>query len=230
MKNRFINLFFISIGVAIGIILSLQIRAQPVGTSSSPEKQLAIQKSLLNSFSAEQEELKKKLLSIEEKLASAKAVMEKRSSGETQETLTRLKQKTGFDTVSGEGIRITLSDNPSVSRVDFSALNENFVQASDMRDLVNALFLQDARAIAINEKRILPFTSIQPVFDSILVGNFQIGSPFTISAVGNPNALQEAIKGLYKRKIQIFVDLPATLTIVPADNPRSLKFLSLDDK
>lgn len=230
MKNRFVNLFFISIGVAIGIILSLQIRAQPVGTSSSPEKQLAIQKSLLNSFSTEQEELKKKLLSAEEKLAAAKEIMEKRSSRETQETLTRLKRLAGFDAVSGEGIRITLSDNPSVSRVDFSALNENFVQASDLRDLVNALFLQDARAITVNEKRILPFISIQPVFDSILVGNFQIGSPFVVSAVGNPDALQEAVKVLHKRKIQIFVDPQPAITIAPSDNPRSIKFLSLENQ
>ncbi|MBI2638542.1 DUF881 domain-containing protein [Candidatus Peregrinibacteria bacterium] len=230
MKTRFFNLFFIFIGIIIGIILSLQIRAQPVGTGSSPEKQLAIQKSLLNSFLTEQESLKKKLLSIEEKLSSAKEIMEKRSSRETQKTLSRLKRLTGFDAVSEEGIRITLSDNPSVSRVDFSALNENFVQASDLRDLVNVLFLQDAKAISINEKRILPFTSIQPVFDSILVGNFQIGSPFVISVVGNPDALQEAVKVLHKRKIQIFVDTPQTITVASADNPRSLKFLSLDNQ
>lgn len=227
MKIRLFNLFFVIIGVAIGIILSLQIRAQPVGTSSSPVKQLAIQKSLLNTFAAQQEELKKQLSEIEQKLTDAKRIIEKRTSKETQETLAQLKSLTGFDTVQGEGIRITLSDSPSVSRVDFSAVNENFVQASDLRDLINALFLQDAKAIAINGKRILPLTPIQPVFDSILVGNFQIASPFTVSVIGNPESLTQAVNNIQKRKIQVFLDSPVTLTIDPADSPRSLKFISL---
>ncbi len=228
MKINPVNLFFIVIGVAIGIILSLQIRAKPVGTSSSPVKQLAVQKSLLDTFAAQQEGFKKNLYEVEQKLSDAKRIIEKRTSRETQKTLTQLKSLTGFGTVTGEGIRITLSDNPSVSRTDFSAINENFVQASDLRDLVNALFLQDAKAIAINGKRILPLTPIQPVFDSILVGNFQIASPFTISVIGNPDSVIEAAKNTAKRKIQIFVDSPLTLTIDPADSPRSLKFISLD--
>ena len=228
MKINPVNLFFIVIGVAIGIILSLQIRAKPVGTSSSPVKQLAVQKSLLDTFAAQQEGFKKNLYEVEQKLSDAKRIIEKRTSRETQKTLTQLKSLTGFGTVTGEGIRITLSDNPSVSRTDFSAINENFVQASDLRDLVNALFLQDAKAIAINGTRILPLTPIQPVFDSILVGNFQIASPFTISVIGNPDSVIEAAKNTAKRKIQIFVDSPLTLTIDPADSPRSLKFISLD--
>lgn len=228
MKFRFINLFFIIIGVAIGIILSLQIRAQPVGTSSSPVKQLALQKSLMDSFSADQEQLKKKLIGIEQKLKEAKEIIARRSSKETRETLTRLKNLTGFDKVSGEGIRITLSDHPSVSRTDFSAANENFVQASDLRDLVNALFLQDAKAIAINEKRVLPLTPIQPVFDSILIGNFQMGSPFTIAAIGNVDSLNEAVQRVRRRKIQIFADGPMPLTIGSMENPPSLKFLSIN--
>lgn len=227
MKIRLFNLFFVIIGIAIGIILSLQIRAQPVGTSSSPVKQLAVQKSLLNTFAAQQEELKKKLSEIEQKLTDAKRIIEKRTSKETQETLARLKSLTGFDAAEGEGIRITVSDSPSVSRVDFSAVNENFVQASDLRDLVNALFLQDAKAIAINGKRILPLTPIQPVFDSILVGNFQIASPFTVSAIGNPESLTQAVSNIQKRRIQVFVDSPIALTIDPADSPRSLKFVTL---
>lgn len=227
MKINLVNLFFVIIGIAIGIILSLQIRAQPVGTSSSPVKQLAIQKSLLNTFAIQQEGLKKNLSEIEQKLSDAKHIIEKRTSREIQETLARLKYLTGFDNVSGGGMRITLSDNPSVSRVDFSAVNENFVQASDLRDLVNALFLQDAKAIAINGKRILPLTPIQPVFDSILVGNFQIASPFTISVIGNPDSLSEAMKNIQKRKIQVFIDSPITLTVDSADSPRLLKFISL---
>ena len=145
--------------------------------------------------------------------------------------LKRLEHLTGLDEIKGIGVRITLSDNSSVNRVDFSSLNEYFVQATDLRDLVNALFLKDATAVAINGKRILPLTTIQAVFDSILVGNIQISSPFVVEAVGTPAGLQDALQQIQERKIQIFVDPNVNLTIPPLEmaNVRAAQYMSLTD-
>lgn len=227
MNTRFVSSIFIVIGIAVGIILALQIRAKPITGTSSPVSQLEIQKSLLSTFSAEQDQLKKKLATIESKLKESQNIMEQRSSRETQKTLAHLKNLIGFDSVSGNGIRITLNDNAAVSRTNFSSLNENFVQATDIRDLINALFLQDAKAIAINGKRVLPLTLIQPVFDSMLVGNFQIVSPFIVTAIGNPESLKESLKYIKKRQLQIFVDSPVSLDINPLDSLSPVQFLSL---
>lgn len=226
MKFRFINLLFIFIGIAVGIILALQIRAEPIGGVSSPWTQLETQKSLLATFSLEQDELNTRLTEIEKKLTEANRIIENRSSRETQKTLSRLKELTGFNSIDGMGVRITLEDNANVSRLNFSSGSEYFVQASDLRDLVNALFLQNAKAIAINGKRVMPLTPIQPVFDSMLIGNFQIGSPFVITAIGNTTALKEAVKSIQQRKIQIFVDTSVELKIDPLDSIRPLKYLS----
>ena len=72
-----------------------------------------------------------------------------------------------------------------MNRGDFSAADENFVQAAYLRDLVNALFLKDASAVSVNGKRALPLTPIQSAFDTILIQNVQVYSPFTIEAVGS---------------------------------------------
>lgn len=226
MRIRYINATFVIIGLVVGIIISFQIRVRPVSIGSFPLDQYEAQKSVLAAFSTEQDSLKKSLSNIEAKLNEQKQIIEKNSSRGTQDALARLKLKSGFDKVSGEGISITLSDNPSVFRTDFSSINEGFVQATDLRDLVNGLFLQDARAIAINGVRVLPLTPIQPVFDSILVGNLQVGSPFIVTAIGNTVSLEEAVKHIEQRKIQIYIESPASLEILPAESSREFKYLS----
>lgn len=227
MKLRLVSLFFILIGIAVGIILSLQIRAQPISVGSFPLDQLEVQKSLLATFSIEQEELKKQLVVVEEKLSETKSLIEKRSSPSVLAEIASYKELIGLDERRGTGIRITLKDNPVVTRVDFSAINENFVQAADIRDLINALFLQEAQAISLNGKRILPLTSVQSVFDSILVGNFQISSPFVIEAIGDQESLILAMNHVRKRKIQMLIDNPVELVIFPAESTRNLHHILL---
>ena len=227
MKIRLVSSFFIIIGVAIGIILSLQVRANPVRFGTSPVDQLETRRALLATFTLQQEDLKKKLTAVDEKLHEAESIIAKRSSPQTLQILKHLKHLTGFDEVAGNGIRMILNDNINVTRVDFSSVNENFVQATDLRDMVNALFLKDAKAVAINGKRVLPLTPIQSIFDNILIGNFKISSPFVVEAIGNVDALKDAIQSIQKRKIRIFVDTDVTMRIESAESSKSVQFISL---
>ena len=227
MRFRLIILFFGIIGIAIGIILSLQIRAGPVKTGSSPLEQIEVQKSLLTTFAVEQNELQKKFDEAESKLQEAQALIESRSSKQTTRLLEELKRLAGFSEIKGKGIKIIINDNPSVFRADFSAVNEYYVQAPDIRDLVNALFLKDAIAISVNGKRIAPLTPIQSVFDSILIGNFQTAPPFIVEAVGEEVALREAAKVLQGRKIHISVQVPEKIVIGPLESGRKFNYMTL---
>jgi len=213
MRLNLINIVFIFIGIMIGVILSLQVRANPVSLGSFPLEQLEIQKSLLNAFSLEQQELKQKLDAVETKINESQQIIEKKSSPKVLKMLNDLKYSTGFKPVKGVGIRIVLNDNAAVNRMYFSSTNENFVQAADLRDLVNLLFLKDAQAISINGKRVTSFTAIQSAFDSILIGNYQVSPPFVIEAIGNTSALLEAVRQFNKRKIQLFIDEEMQLDI-----------------
>ena len=227
MRHKVIISIFILIGVAIGIILSLQIRTRPPEIGSFPLDQLTAQKAMLDTFSIEQQDLKMKLEAVESALKTTRAAFDANSSKKTLKTLTDLKNLTGFDLAQGTGIRITLGDNPAASRVDFSTIDENFVQASDLRDLANTLFLKDALAVAINGKRITPLTPIQSLFDSILIDNLQTTPPFVIEAIGNPVALEAGIHTFNKRKLTLYIDVKPVLALPSLDALHKLTFTSL---
>lgn len=226
-RISFLGVVFIVIGVVIGTILSLQIRADPVGRQSFPLDQLEVRRGLLETFSVEQQELRQELAELSAKRDEAKVQIEQRSSRQMVKTLEDLRQKTGFSPISGDGIRITLADNLDTPRSGFVSLTEQFVQASDIRDLVNALYLQNAKAIAVNGKRVAPLTPIHPIFDSILVGSAQMNPPFVVEVIGHPETLQGALAALEKRKIRVYVDTPVSLTLPGLESIRSFKFLSL---
>ena len=218
---------YIGIGLAIGIILSLQIRAQPVAVGSFPAEQIELQKVIFDTFSSEQVSLKERLDIITSKSQEAHKLMEQRSSAKVLKRFDSLKSLTGFKEILGTGIRITLSDNLSTIKTDLAAVNENFVQASDLRDLINALFLQDAIAVRVNGKRIMPLTTIQSVFDNVLIDNVQMHAPFTVEAIGNTESLFAALQYINKRKLQIFVDQDVSLKIPAQDVIKGFKFASL---
>lgn len=222
-----LGVVFIVIGVVIGTILSLQIRADPVGKRSFPLDQIEVRRSLLEAFSLEQQGLREQLAEMEEKKNEAKTVIEQRSSRQTVQILEKLRNTTGFSSVEGEGVRVTLKDNLDAPRVEFAPQNAQFVQASDLRDLVNALYLQNAQAMVINGKRITPLTPIHPIFDSILVGNVQMNTPFVVEAIGHPDTIKAAVAVLENRKIRAYVDTPVLLALPPLESMRSFKFLTL---
>lgn len=205
----------------------MQIRAHPIRIGTAALDQFEAKKAILTSLSVEQEELKRKLTAIEAKKQKLKALIARRSSPKTLQTLEKLKELADYSEVEGDGIRITLNDNVSVTRLDFSSINENFVQATDLRDLINVLFLKDAKAISINGHRITPMTPIQSIFDSILIGSLQISPPFTVNAIGNQTALTEAVKNLSKRSIRILIDSLPAMKIQSVQDSRPSKFLSV---
>lgn len=225
VKPHLISTLFVLVGLLIGGILALQIRANPVAIGTFPLEQLENEKALLNNFSVEQDELKKQLEELQQKRTKVQAVIEKRSSRQIQTKLESLKALTGLNEIKGEGLRLTLADNPHVSRLDFSGVDENFVQSAHLRDLINALYLKGASAISINKKRILPLTPIQSAFDSILVDNVQLVSPFVVEAVGNPDALKAATGVLAKTHLRIFIDELEEVTLGSSENSRTFKYL-----
>ncbi|PJC36720.1 hypothetical protein CO046_04325 [Candidatus Peregrinibacteria bacterium CG_4_9_14_0_2_um_filter_53_11] len=226
MRTRLVEVSFVSIGLVIGVILALQIGTTPVYVGSYPLDQIEVQKQLLTTFSTEQEQLKRRLEDVQARRDEVRAIIERHSSPQLVEELGELKSYAGFDTVSGHGVRITLNDK-AIDRINYTSLNQYFVQAADLRDLMNALFLQDAQAISINGRRVLPLTAVQSAFDTIFVGNLQISAPFVVEAVGNPEALKYALTLLPKKEISIYTEDVSELTIAPQETLRPLNYLSL---
>ncbi len=229
-KQSVVNGIFIAIGLAIGIILILQIHSGPVTFGSSNQEQIALRRELFQDFRVDQEQLSKKLEQFDERQQELESLLEQRTAKETRDKLQQLREITGFSNVQGVGVEITMNDNPTASRFDYSALNESFVQSADIRDAVNALFLQQAGAVSINGQRVTPLTPIRSAFDTIFIDNIQVAGPYVISALGNQDALEGALTYIRKNGIRVFVDRKSQIQIPARKLSIEVRYLTTTQK
>jgi hypothetical protein len=59
----------------------------------------------------------------------------------------------------------------------------------DLQSVVNALWAAGAEAIAINDERLAPTTTIRAAGEAILVDLRPVTSPYTVNAIGDPDLL-----------------------------------------
>ncbi|MCL2090205.1 MAG: DUF881 domain-containing protein [Micrococcales bacterium] len=106
--------------------------------------------------------------------------------------LARLRQdqaRSGVVPVTGPGVRIVLTDAADVSDPS------NRVQDVDLRVVVNALWAGGAEAVAVNGARLTSLTAIRSAGSAVLVDLQPLTSPYTVEAVGDPDALSVALAG-----------------------------------
>lgn len=93
----------------------------------------------------------------------------------------------GTVAVSGPGIELVVADAVTVPGAD--AERGSRVQDYDLQIVVNALWSAGAEAITVNGTRLTTTSAIRSAGDAILVDLIGLASPYTIAAVGDPQAL-----------------------------------------
>ncbi len=143
-------------------------------------------KTEITSLKTRCEEVEAKIKETNEKILEYEAVIAegKEASELLQKELQETEDLLGKNSVTGEGIIITIS-NSGTSKIN----------AEDLLELVNILRNAGAEAISINEQRI--------VYDSYIVDINEKGhitikgvpevAPFTIKAIGNPTYLESSV-------------------------------------
>lgn len=93
----------------------------------------------------------------------------------------------GLSKVTGQGIKITLTDNKAPTNDLLSLVNPSsrIVHNNDLLEIVNALKNADAEAISINGQRVVSTTAITCEGTVIKVNGQKITSPFEIKAIGS---------------------------------------------
>lgn len=116
------------------------------------------------------------------------------------DTLLQDEMLNGTVAVEGEGITMTLADPIAASQSDQTSSSRVGTSTSirvvtdlDLQQLVSLMFQNGAEAIAINGNRLGAQTSIRKAGGHILIGMTAIQSPYTIEAIGDKNALAEAM-------------------------------------
>lgn len=178
----------ITIGIVCIILVSVILvqfktveKTDIAGIETAREEEL---QTILSSLKTRYEEIQEKLIDTNNKIADYRQTIETNieASELLQTELLQTNLLVGKTNVVGEGVIVTLSNN-----------QENEIEASDLRTLVNELKLAGAEAISINDKRILNMTEIVDVGGRILINEERVASPYVVKAIGDQTYLSSAL-------------------------------------
>ncbi len=97
----------------------------------------------------------------------------------------------GTTPVQGPGLVITMSDSIRAQQGEPGSEDER-VQDFDLQVVVNGLWAAGAESIAINGVRLTSGTAIRAAGGAVLVSLRPLASPYTIEAIGDPDAMRTA--------------------------------------
>ncbi len=124
-------------------------------------------------------------------------ILEKRVDSLEKE-LNNIKKIAGFEQLTGKGIKVEVYDIGE--KIDDSGI----VHDSDLRDIINELFIAGARGIQIGQQRLTATSTIRCVGPTIFVNNKPIRvNPVVIYAVGEPDILSSSLD-IIKDKLNTF--------------------------
>lgn len=102
---------------------------------------------------------------------------------DTQADATAVGALTGFEPVTGDGVRATL-DNPPLNGED-----DPVVRDTDLALLANAFWAAGAEAISINGQRLSAMTGIRNSGEPVEINGIGIAPPYTIKVIGDQRTL-----------------------------------------
>lgn len=99
----------------------------------------------------------------------------------------------GLEAVTGAGVTVALDDALPPGGAEDSDANDLIVHQQDVQAVVNALWAGGARALAINDQRLISTSAVRCVGNTLRINSRVYSPPYTISAVGDPDALGRSL-------------------------------------
>ena len=183
MKNKK-NIAVISIGIVcllMAFLVTMQIKSVIYNSAVNSEESLRV------------EDLLKQLNDERAKNDSMSDLIAENS--EYSQTMYNQLEKAeilaGLVEVQGSGVTITVKD--STQRNTIGDANAYVIHDSDLLMIINELCDAGAEAISLNGERIVSTTEIRCAGSTVSVNNSRYAQPFTISAIGDPVNLENAL-------------------------------------
>jgi uncharacterized protein YlxW (UPF0749 family) len=139
-------------------------------------------------------DLRAEILSLREKNTAYEAAISSNESASRilNEQLQAVKVSAGLVAVHGPGVTVTMDDSrqkpPSGMEFDY------IVHDSDIRTVVNELWIAGAEAISINGQRVVASTGIRCPGPVTQINGVPISPPYVIKAIGPADTLESALK------------------------------------
>ena len=99
-----------------------------------------------------------------------------------EQQLENVQMSTGVVPVSGPGVRITVDNSPDGS-------DPGHISDEDLQELVNALWLAGAEAIAVGGQRLTSRSAIHTAGSAVTVNYRSLSPPYEVTAIGDPATL-----------------------------------------
>ncbi|MBS4753780.1 DUF881 domain-containing protein [Nocardioides sp. zg-ZUI104] len=170
---------------------ALMVTVAAVQTSQNADVQSASRTSLIERIEVRRERvagLQQQAAQLREDNAEAQVTLRRLGSAynDVQARRTRIGAWTGFEPVTGDGVRVTV-DNPAYAE------ENDVLRDSDLALLADALWAAGAEAIAINGQRLTATSGIRTSGDAVEVNKIGVAPPYTVSAIGNPGTLSSEL-------------------------------------
>jgi uncharacterized protein YlxW (UPF0749 family) len=180
VSARVAQLSLFGVALLIGVLLVGQLRSQarPTEISQLPAQELS---QLIDTLGVRNRELRTGLADLRETLREYRVAGSQGQSAieVTREDLRRITAFGGLAAVEGQGLVLEV---------------EGALDAIALNDLINELRNAAAEAIAVDEVRITHRSVAVQGPTSLMIDGVEIGSRFTISAIGDPDGLLTAME------------------------------------
>ncbi|PKL36526.1 hypothetical protein CVV38_01320 [Candidatus Peregrinibacteria bacterium HGW-Peregrinibacteria-1] len=187
-KFKLVNL---GVGVLCGLLISFNWGVELPHNSLGNEAEAM--ETLLSDYISEQVYLQTRIEILRDEIEDAENEIEIQGDEVSLSTLEELRKDIGLGKVSGAGIEVVVDNGRNVGRSG-EGMAVNLVQASDLRDVVNALYSGGAEAISINGRRLITSSTINSVGSNILVNGVGISAPYNVEAIGNIDTMLSRIE------------------------------------
>nr|WP_180218384.1 DUF881 domain-containing protein [Streptomyces albus] len=112
--------------------------------------------------------------------------------------LDALEERAGMEKLKGEGLSVTLDDAPTNATAKVPGLpdpepNDLVIHQQDLQAVVNALWRGGAKGIKVMDQRLISTSAVRCVGNTLILQGRVYSPPYTISAVGDRDALQAAL-------------------------------------
>jgi uncharacterized protein YlxW (UPF0749 family) len=116
--------------------------------------------------------------------------------GDRAAALRNLEAAAGLARVTGDGVVVRVANAPQPVDPVTGQTGDNLGQVfdRDLQDIVNALWLAGAEAVAVNGQRLTATSTIRAAGAAILVDFRPVGSPYEVAAIG-PDDLSRSFTG-----------------------------------
>ncbi len=192
MKFKSVYWILLLVGLVMGLILALQFRVtREIIKNAPPQERTAALYQELEESRENREVLQHRVYELRDLLDQSVVGPELAN---MKEELDRVRELAGMTTIEGPGVEVTLNDNPNVLPPGQDP--NNFVlHDEDVLSVLNELKAAGARAVAINDQRIISSTEVRCIGPTILLNkNQRLSPPFVISALGDPDTLTNSLK------------------------------------